>query len=123
VQITGVIVLPGLEVPNAARSPFIMRPYDAELLTCKRYYCKTLAGLRAYASAAGGFYENAVLWPVEMRAAPTASCPTGGGSNINATYPQILSPTTQGARFALVAGAAAGDMYALNVTCTADARP
>ena len=37
-QITGVIILPGVEAPSAARSPLIMRPYDQELLTCQRYY-------------------------------------------------------------------------------------
>lgn len=36
--ITGVVVLPGIEAPSAARSPLIMRPYDQELLTCQRYW-------------------------------------------------------------------------------------
>jgi hypothetical protein len=36
-RITGVVVLPGIEAPSAARSPFIMRPYDQELVTCRRY--------------------------------------------------------------------------------------
>ena len=33
-RITGVVVLPGIEAPSAARSPLIMRPYDQELVTC-----------------------------------------------------------------------------------------
>ena len=37
-RITGVVVLPGIEAPSAARSPLIMRPYDQELLTCQRYW-------------------------------------------------------------------------------------
>jgi hypothetical protein len=37
-QITGVVVLPGIELPSAARAPFIMRPWDQELLLCSRYY-------------------------------------------------------------------------------------
>jgi hypothetical protein len=37
VYVTGVVILPGTEAPSAARSPLIMRPYDQELLTCKRY--------------------------------------------------------------------------------------
>ena len=36
--ITGVVVLPGIEAPSAARSPLIMRPYDQELVMCKRYW-------------------------------------------------------------------------------------
>ena len=39
-RITGLIVLPGIEAPSAARSPLIMRPFDQELLTCQRYYEK-----------------------------------------------------------------------------------
>jgi hypothetical protein len=37
-RLTGVVVLPGIEAPSAARSPLIMRPYDQELLTCQRYW-------------------------------------------------------------------------------------
>jgi hypothetical protein len=40
-QITGVVVLPGIELPSAARAPFIMRPFDQELSLCQRYYEKT----------------------------------------------------------------------------------
>jgi hypothetical protein len=38
VNITGVVVLPGIEAPSAERSPMIMRPYDQELVTCQRYF-------------------------------------------------------------------------------------
>ena len=37
-RITGVVVLPGIEAPTAARSPLIMRPYDQEIMTCRRYW-------------------------------------------------------------------------------------
>ena len=37
IYFTGVVVLPGIEAPSAARSPLIMRPYDQELVTCMRY--------------------------------------------------------------------------------------
>jgi hypothetical protein len=40
-QITGVVVLPGIELPSSARSALIMRPYDQETLLCLRYYEKT----------------------------------------------------------------------------------
>ena len=36
--ITGVTVLPGSEAPLYARSPFVMRSYDQELVICRRYY-------------------------------------------------------------------------------------
>lgn len=36
--ITGLVVLPGLEAPSAARAPFIIRPFDQELITCRRYF-------------------------------------------------------------------------------------
>jgi len=35
--ITGVCVFPGTQAPNAARSPYIIRPYGEELRTCERY--------------------------------------------------------------------------------------
>ena len=51
-RITGVVVLPGIEAPSAARSALIMRPFDQELLTCQRYYQKTYP----YADAPGKNY-------------------------------------------------------------------
>jgi hypothetical protein len=38
VALTGLVVLPGIEVPSAARSALIMRPYDQELAICQRYF-------------------------------------------------------------------------------------
>jgi hypothetical protein len=40
-SITGLVVVPGIEAPSAARSALIMRPFDQELLTCQRYYEKS----------------------------------------------------------------------------------
>jgi hypothetical protein len=40
-EMTGLVVLPGIEAPSAARSAFIMRPFDQELVTCQRYYEKS----------------------------------------------------------------------------------
>ena len=48
-RITGVVVLPGIEAPSAARSPFIMRPFDQELVTC-------------LAILAVGFLSNPWIW-------------------------------------------------------------
>jgi hypothetical protein len=49
---TGLIVLPGIELPSAARAPFIMRPFDQELVLCQRYYEKTYP----YADRPGSAY-------------------------------------------------------------------
>jgi hypothetical protein len=50
---TGVIVVPGTEAPLAARSPFIMRPYDQELISCQRYLRKSFPQATAVAQNAG----------------------------------------------------------------------
>jgi len=67
--LTGVTVLPGTQAPTAAQSPLIMRPYDQELVTCRRYYYK--ASFYVPTTYATSFY------PVEMRVSPTI---TGGGA-------------------------------------------
>ena len=54
VVITGVVVLPGIEAPSAARSPLIMRPFDQELVMCQRYWEKTYP----YADPPGKAYGN-----------------------------------------------------------------
>ena len=105
--ITGVVVIPGNEAPSAARSPFIMRPYDEELLTCQRYlYRRDYASgvwfsvLQAYSTnnASGPIIE----FPVTMRIAPTvitsgafvmtnisgSTFPVTGGSYV--TTPDIM---------------------------------
>jgi hypothetical protein len=40
-QVTGLLVLPGIELPASDRAPFIMRPLDQELPLCKRYWQKS----------------------------------------------------------------------------------
>jgi len=76
VYVTGVVVLPGVESPTAARSPLIMRPYDQELLTCRRYYV-SYGGNGAYDFFGSGQCTSAagagILIPhsVPMRASPT----------------------------------------------------
>ena len=78
-RLTGVVVLPGIEAPSAARSSFIMRPYDQELLTCQRYFYQ-LSGAGAAGSAIGVFQAyntnsafGVIHFPVQMRAGPTLS--------------------------------------------------
>ena len=56
-RITGVVVLPGIEAPSAARSPLIMRPFDQELVTCQRYFrVITPQGAGAAADATKVYY-------------------------------------------------------------------
>ena len=76
--ITGVIVLPGIEAPSAARSPLIMRPFDQELLTCKRYF-QTFGGVTPIEFIGSGVVystssaEVVVPFQTQMRAQPTIS--------------------------------------------------
>jgi hypothetical protein len=46
-RVTGIVVLPGIDVPSAAKSPLIIRPYDQELITCQRYWQKNYAAFEA----------------------------------------------------------------------------
>jgi hypothetical protein len=68
-RILGVVVLPGIEAPSAARSPLIMRPYDQELVTCQRYYKQTQQGTGiSYATTSVRFIVPMGV----MRTPPTA---------------------------------------------------
>jgi hypothetical protein len=84
-RITGVVVLPGIEAPSAARSPFIMRPYDQELLLCKRYFQKVYVAVETVAAF------QSWAFPVSFRSNPTVS---GGGAGFF-----VSSPDTQIANF------------------------
>jgi hypothetical protein len=89
-RITGVVVLPGIELPSAARAPFIMRPFDQELLLCERYYQKSYSYAQLPGTAIGltmnavGFQLAEVgascvylgsgyVLPVRMRSTPTVT--------------------------------------------------
>jgi hypothetical protein len=84
VQLTGLVVLPGIELPSQARSALIMRPFDQELLTCQRYWQKsyeyaTLPGAATIVGAVDFTYgapvttrlSYAVKISPTMRIAPT----------------------------------------------------
>ena len=91
-QITGVTILPGNEAPSAARSPFIMRPYDQELMLCKRYWEKVTAFQTAGGVAGGAFAANAPF-SVEKRVAPTTTL-ASTGTVVNFTL-QNFYPNTR----------------------------
>ena len=94
-EITGLIVLPGVEAPSAARAPFIMRPYDQEFLFSLRYlevfnYLNggAVAVMQAFtASSAFG----ALPFKVQKRIAPTMTSAgsivalTGGAASAGGT--------------------------------------
>jgi hypothetical protein len=122
--ITGVILVPGLDLPSQARAPLLMRPFDQEYQICLRYICNTNAGLRFIAAGGSQEYENQILWPVQMRAAPTVTIgalTAGFFANLKAGYPMVLNPNTYGCRFD-VASNAPGDTFALEAPIKADAR-
>jgi hypothetical protein len=69
-NVTGLIVLPGIELPSAARAPFITRPYEQELVLCKRYWRKTFYGTGI---AYNAFALRLAIPHEGMRASPTLS--------------------------------------------------
>lgn len=81
-RLTGVVVLPGNEAPLAARAPFIMRPYDQELIVAKRYWQKFPSIIVDVGTAA-----HALIFPVEMRIAPTIA---GGGAGFGSSATDTL---------------------------------
>jgi hypothetical protein len=71
-RITGVTIHPGNEGPSAARSPFIMRPYDQELLLCKRYFYNGVPTARGVVGGNGTAISRlGCPHPVTMRVVPT----------------------------------------------------
>jgi hypothetical protein len=123
-RITGVTVLPGSEAPSAARSPFVMRPYDQELVVCQRYFrwLPYHVAFQAYtAGEAMGFWFT---FPA-MRAAPTFSAHaadpglTTAASNV-ATV--IHNSATPYGGFSYTTAAAVGPVSASGYRFSADAR-
>jgi hypothetical protein len=83
VYLSGVTVIPGTQAPTAAQSPNVMRPYDQELVTCKRYFQKMTCVVDV--AVAG---QSIFLAP-EMRVIPTF---TGGGTGFTINGPSAISP-------------------------------
>jgi hypothetical protein len=108
--ITGVVVLPGIEAPSAARSPLIMRPYDQELVTCQRHYFKTGASVGRWYSTTG---MQISISHSPMRSLPTPRMVNGtGAASIpgTATYDvsaiAIALQSTQGGQYNLTTATA-----------------
>ncbi len=77
-QITGLIVLPGIELPASDRAPLIMRPFDQELITAKRYW--QFAGGAVANLFASGLLNAAFMFAPSMRASPTPILVNGTGA-------------------------------------------
>ena len=102
-KFTGLIVLPGIELPSSARSTLIMRPFGQEVLLCQRYFEGSYASgvtvptsgttsniLTAKVSSntvPSGEYYAAVRYSVRKRAAPTITI-----YSYNATSGQVSNP-------------------------------
>jgi hypothetical protein len=84
--IAGLIVLPGIEAPSAARLPSIMRPYDQELVACQRYLWRWNGA--QYQRLSIGYNDQAttcqaiIAVPLPMRAPPTV---TSSNLSVNGT--------------------------------------
>jgi hypothetical protein len=117
-KITGVVVLPGVEAPSAARSPLIMRPYDQELLTCRRYW-RDFKSLVATGNnlATGGFFT---AWTLDQ---PMRATPSLAGVNISYTNCSALAVNGVTSTSFSVRGTVTASGYAfLTFDATLDAR-
>jgi hypothetical protein len=124
-RITGVIVLPGNQGPTAAQSPNVMRPFDQELVTCRRYYRKTdgQPGLEptfygGYGAALSSTVGYCIPFQVPMRAAPTIAVVSGSIScqNSTDTQPRVAAVSPL-AYTPYVLAAAAGPVTFQSNTC------
>jgi hypothetical protein len=69
-QVTGLVVLPGIELPAADRAAFIMRPTDQQLIGARRYWQLGAAAVANLFSS--GLLNAAFTLAPAMRALPTA---------------------------------------------------
>jgi hypothetical protein len=129
-RISGVVVLPGIEAPSAARSALIMRPYDQELVTCRRYFQK-LGGsgladilMRGYAATATTLISYPIPISPIMRAPPIGKeIGTWAKFNVTGALAFNAGPSSMGVQYQ---AAAIGDTsyYSQDATTyiTLDAR-
>ena len=91
-RISGLIIIPGNEAPSAARSPFIMRPFPQEIISCLRYYQQVPTSTLIVVSTVDNMLVNVpIAFP--LRAGATTSHPF-----TDATFSQpALRPPERGA--------------------------
>lgn len=111
-QITGAILLPASELPDAAWAAFAMRNAADELMLCQRYLQRH-AGSRAlgwggWVNTTDQDYGSWFSFPVAMRAAPTARR-LGNWATVNCGQP--LAETAPSGAFIKVGSPAYGDTH------------
>jgi hypothetical protein len=93
---TGLIVLPGIELPPSDRAPLIMRPFDHEEFECRRHYWKpTIAtdfGPGFMIQDGQNYRRRVIQFPRPMRAVPTVTVTASPG--VSAAFVGS-SPTTE----------------------------
>jgi hypothetical protein len=81
-QLTGVVVLPGIELPASDRAAFIVPPYDQALAACRRYFNRLINGnnvyFRALGQATGTTSGNLAFGFPVMRASPSFAISSAG---------------------------------------------
>jgi hypothetical protein len=92
--ISGLVILPGIETPSAARAPFTTRPFDQELQLCRRYWRKNSTTLAVFGAATQ--VNTAETFSPVMRAAPTAALFSNGVGAINDLYSAMRDITVVG---------------------------
>ena len=117
-QITGIVVLPGVELPPQSRAALIMRSFEDELRNVQRYYNRISTSIRFTAPAAFALASVPLHFPT-MRTIPAATEIAGNRNNIAAAAVEIF--TASGGRLE-VESWNAGDAYAINETIVLDAR-
>jgi hypothetical protein len=105
---------------GAIATPFIMRPYDQELVTCQRYYQKLYMSMTNQATIASEYFASAYPFSMEMRTAPTLS-QNNDGTATNCALAIWDNATAVGCR-AVIQSGIAGISQILNRTGKADAR-
>jgi hypothetical protein len=121
VALANFIVLPGLEAPSAARSALIVRPYDQELLTCRRYWQSNFIAVDVLGTIASQVATVSINYAPSLRSAPSTLVGTALlSSNCAAPVFTAVAATANYAP-ATVVGTAVGRFYWMG-TVVSDAR-
>jgi len=118
-NLAGIVILPGIYAPTAAQSPLIMRPYDQEILTCKRYWNQGQVQWDGWIIAGQSRVSDNISFEVPMRTSPTFVLTNNGGTGVGAPG-AAASAFWNGAE--IYCATAAAGAAAFNVTWKADAR-
>jgi hypothetical protein len=83
--VTGLILLPGIELPPSDRAALIMRPFDLELRSCRRHFYRAQQpSWFGHTNATNTVNRCSAPHPVPMRAAPSSLTMNGNLPAIDA---------------------------------------